>query len=318
MDIVFARPVFLWLSVFIPLIITFHFYFLHMNQRKALRFSNFEALKRIAKERFFIKNNVVLILRVFVFLLLVIGLSQTIVYYDGARNDFDYVLAIDTSPSMVAEDISPNRLEAAKEAAVTFIENSKSSSEIGLVTFSGVTYVREPLSEDKLSLRISVESLNISRVSGTDIANAIVTSTNLLSSSENGKAIIIFTDGIDTAGAYIDDTIAQAVDYAKSQQIIIHTIGIGTEDSAIGYLPEIYNLTSSIDRDTLLYMSNSTGGLNIYPTSKEALIAPFRTLDGRTHQASIPVNVYEYALLLAAIFLLIEWILTNTRFRRVA
>ena len=210
MNVIFNQPIFLWLAVLIPVLIILHFYFLQLNQRKAMRFSNFEALKRIAKEKFFIKNHLILILRVFVFVFFIVGLSQAIVYYEGPRNDFDYVLAIDTSPSMIAKDISPNRLEAAKDAAVTFITNSKSSSKIGLVSFSGVTYVEEIPSLDRISLQVAVRSLNISRISGTDIANALVTSTNMLSDSQNAKAIIIFTSLIKSVNVVLLDLITLA------------------------------------------------------------------------------------------------------------
>ncbi len=318
MYVLFAKPLYLWLAIFLPLLIILHFYFLHTTQRKAMRFANFEALKRIAKERFVVKNYLVLVLRVLAFSLLILGVAQATVYYDGLRNDYDYVIAIDTSPSMLASDFPPNRLEVAKSSALVFVSSVKSNAEIGLVSFSGVTYVEEPLSIDRLPLRVSLSLLNISRISGTDISNAIVTATNMLSSSDQGKAIILFTDGVDTAGAYIDDNIKQAALYASSEQVVIHTIGLGSENALVGYLPQIYNLTTSMGTDSLMFLANATGGEAIFPVAPEELNQFFSTLDSQTHDASIPFPLDSYALLAGIIMLLIEWILINTRFRRVA
>lgn len=313
-----GQPLLLWLAVLIPLVVISHFYFLKRNQDKAMRFANFEALKRIAGERFVTKNLIILFIRLGVIIAMILVLTQTTLHYDGMRNDFDYVLAIDTSSSMTSSDISPSRLVAARNAALSFIDTLNTDAELGLVTFAGVTYVRNPLSDQTTRLRLKVASLNISRISGTDISGAIITATNLFHDETRGKAIILITDGVDTVGGYLDKNIQEATRYAKNERVVIFPVGLGTENAPIGYLPVDYNLTSSIDTDALLYMANQTGGEAVFPESSEELADYFETFNTRLHSGKIVVPLDRYALLIAFVLLVVEWMIFNLFFRRVA
>lgn len=318
-SIEFTKPFFLWLLLLIPVLIIAHYFFLKRTRTKAMRFANFAALKRIAGDKFITKNTTLLVLRIIIFLLFIVSLSGTLIWHDGQRNDFDYVLAIDSSASMLTQDFSPNRLGAAKESALSFLDTLSSETEVGLVTFSGVTYVRQDLTTNKAALKIAIELVNVSRNSGTDLSGAIVTATNMLSgtSDNRGKAIILFSDGIDTAGTYVDNNILQAINYAKSQKIVIHTVGLGTKNAPVGYLPEIYNLTSSIDKDSLQLIANNTGGSSIFPQTQAQLIQHFLSLNNHYQETSLKFDVSFYALLAALFLLVIEWTLINLRYRRV-
>ncbi|MFP4118948.1 MAG: vWA domain-containing protein [Candidatus Woesearchaeota archaeon] len=313
----FARPDFLWLLLLIPLLVASHFFFLKRTQTKALRFANFQAIKRISGQRFVTKNITILVLRLLTFTVLITSLSGMTVWYDGLQNDFDYVIAMDTSSSMVNSDIEPTRLGAAKEASITMLDNVESSAAFGLVTFSGVTYARHQLSSNTLPMRLEITSLNISRTSGTDISSAIVTATNMFRDNDRGKAIVLFTDGVDTVGAYIDDNVERAVDYARKNNVIIYPVGIGTENAPVGYLPESFNLTTSIDKTGLDQVANETGGKAIYPKTSDELQQYFSDFDTRSSESRIPIELERYGLMAVAILLFIEWILINLAFRRV-
>lgn len=316
-SIFFSKPAFLWLLVLIPLLFIAHIYFLRHAQKKAMRFANFEALKRIDGKRYLVRNNFVLILRILAILAFIVSLAGVTVYYDGLRSDFDYVLAVDVSPSMVNTDIMPSRLDAAKQGGITFLNTLDVSAKVGLITFSGVTQVIEPLSSNQIDTHISLSLLNISRISGTDISGAIVTATNLLTASDQGKAIILFTDGVDTVNSYMDDAIEQAVLYALENDVVIHTVGFGTEGAPVGYLPEIYGLKSDMDRQSLIYIANQTGGRAFFPETTQDLFLSFNELNSMAHEAQIPFELHNYGVLLGLLFLLVEWIFINLRFRRI-
>ena len=282
-----------------------------------MRFANFETLKRIDGKKHLVKNYAVLIFRVVAVLVIVLSLADATYYYDGQRSDFDYVIAMDTSPSMVNEDVFPTRLTAAKLNAITFLNSMQSYTEVGLVTFSGITYVREQISPNHLNTRLALNAVNISRVSGTDVAGAIVAGVNLLSTSERGKAVVVFTDGVDTAGAYLDNSVDRAITYALEHEVVVHTVGYGTEGAPVGYLPNIYNLTSSVDRETLQFIADQTGGQAYFPTNSQEADVYFTNLASQSSEAQIPFSLRNYGFLIAVILLSIEWILINTRFRRV-
>lgn len=313
----FTKPVFLWLLVLVPMLIAAHFFFLKRTQVKALKFANFVALKRISGERMVTKNITVLVFRSIIILTFILGLAGTSIWYDGLRNDFDYVIAIDTSSSMTAKDILPNRLEAAKTASIGFLDSLDSSSKVGLVSFSGVTYVLNPLTEDYLPLTLKTYSMNISRVSGTDISGAIITATNMFLDEDRGKAIILLTDGSDTVGAYLENNVLAASNYAASQRVIIHAIGLGKDDSLVGYLPQDFNLSVGIDRKSLGLITNVTGGDVIYPETADDLVDYFKNIDAQSHDSKLSFDLSYYALIIAFILLMVEWILINLTFRRV-
>ncbi len=314
----FARPVFLWLTLLIPLLFIAHYYFLHRTQTKAMRFANFETLKRISGDRLVTKNNTVLVLRVLVFVLAIIALSGMTVFYEGERNNFDYVIAIDTSSSMLTSDIDPNRFEAAKAGSLTFLDMLKSQSSVGLVSFSGITLVRNPIDTDHLALRLKIRDLNISRTSGTDLFGAIISASNLFQSEEVGKSIILFTDGSNTISAFIEDSLSEAANYALSERIVIHAVGLGTSDAQVGYLPELFNLTTSIDRESLDILTSTTGGQVVYPKNQEDLNNFFEDLNSQSTRGPVPFDASRYAIFVMVILLSIEWILINLVFRRVA
>jgi Ca-activated chloride channel family protein len=159
---------------------------------------------------------------------------------------------------------------------------------------------------------------DISSTGGTDISGAIITSTNILLAEQNkGKSIILISDGVNTLGAYVSDPIIEAVDYAKQHQIMIHTIGIGSNQGPIGYLPEYYNISATYNEETLTYMSNQTGGKYFYVLSTDELVQALSYLGENTSEKYLEVNLAVGALLLSICFLFIEWGLANTLYRRV-
>ncbi len=315
----FGRPFFLWLAVLIPVYVISHFYFLKRTQTKAMRFANFEALKRISGERLVTKNLIILFIRLAVLIAMIFVMTQATLHYDGIRNDYDYVLAIDTSSSMTSTDIPPTRLSAARSAALSFIDTVNSDSKLGLVSFAGVTYVRNSLTDERTGLIFNTASLNVSRIAGTDLSGAIITAANMFpDDNTRGKAILLITDGVDTVGGYLDNNIEEATRYAKSQEIVIFTVGLGSKGAPIGYLPLDYNLTSSIDKNALIYMANETGGEYVFPKTSEELITYFQEFNTRSHDGIVTIPLYRHALLFAFILLIIEWIGFNLFFRRVA
>ena len=132
----FTNPYYLLtLIAVIPLIIFIHFFSLKHTRRKALKFANFEAMEKVTGTQILSKNLTMLYLRLFMVILFVLALSGVQFTYYGSITDRTHVLAIDSSTSMKATDIEPNRLEAAKIAASTFIDNLPQGSKAGIISF---------------------------------------------------------------------------------------------------------------------------------------------------------------------------------------
>ena len=282
-----------------------------------MKFANFEALKRVTGERLITKNIIILIIRVLIRTCIIIAASGAVFWYEGRVNENDFVIAIDISASMAAQDVEPTRLEAAKRAASDFINNLKSKSSIGIVSFSGTTFIDSVLIDNKDSLKKTIENIDIAKVGGTDIAGAIITSTNLLLNSDKGKTIVMISDGSNTAGAFIEDSIKNSIDYASKNHVVVHTIGVGSETGPIGYLPEYYNISAVYNENVLKQISNQTNGYYFKAMNQDELKQAYKDISKAAKKGFIPVKLSYGLMLVALILLFLEWGLISTRFRRI-
>ena len=319
MEIVFSNAAFLWFLIAVPCLIILHFLTLKYSKKSALRFSNFEAIARVTKEYisakpyaslFLNKGVILLALRVLALTLLILAVAGTIVWYEGQTSDFDFVLAIDASSSMLADDFTPNRLEATKVAASLFIDILDPRSKVGLITFGGTSYVEQKPTDDGFLLKQKIRNISVSRIGGTDLATAIVTSSNLLITGERGKAIILLTDGQSNVGISVDDGIT----YANDDNVIVHTIGVGTEEGGkfLGV-----DILSKLDDTTLKRIASLTGGEYFMADNKEALVEAYKDISGLTTRR-LSLNLTPIFMLIALVLLLLEWVLLNTKFKTIA
>ncbi|RJQ18177.1 VWA domain-containing protein [Candidatus Woesearchaeota archaeon] len=313
----FEHPIFLWYLISIPLLVITHFFLLKHTKKKAMKFANFEALKRVTGYKSIAKNWSVLLLRVLIVLLIIFAASGAIFWYDGNSNENDFVLAIDVSASMSAQDIVPTRMDAAKQEALAFVDELRSSGKIGLVSFGGVSVVESVLTDSKSTVKTKISELEIQRAGGTDLAGAIVTSTNLLLNSGKGKTIILLTDGSNTAGSFLSDAVANAIEYANENRIVIHAIGVGSVTGPLGYLPEQYGLNATYDETNLVRLSNETGGQYFRAFQQDQIRAAYQQISDQSSKAKIPVRLSFGLLLLSLLLIFVEWGLINTKFRSI-
>ena len=141
----------------------------------------------------------------------------------------EVIIALDVSNSMLADDFLPSRLERAKLAITRLVDGLK-GDRIGLIVFAGDAYVQLPVTNDYLSAKIFLNSINPAMVSrqGTNISKAIELSMKAFSSqSEDSRALIIITDGEDQEGNPVE-----AATVAGKDGVTIHTIGIGSPRGA--------------------------------------------------------------------------------------
>src|SRR2546426_1241077 len=142
------------------------------------------------------------------------------------QRGLDIVVAIDTSKSMLAEDIAPNRLARAKVAALDLMQQAR-SDRLGLVAFAGGAFLQCPLTIDDSAFRQSVETLDVNIIpqGGTALADAIETALTAFKEGENYKVLVLFTDGEDQ-----DSGAVAAAKKAAEAGLRIFTIGIGSPD----------------------------------------------------------------------------------------
>ncbi|HII15881.1 MAG TPA: VWA domain-containing protein [Nanoarchaeota archaeon] len=306
MEIEFIKTQYLLFLGIIPILIFVHFYSLKHGKKQALKFANFEAIRRVTGERVVAKNVLLLFIRIIAVVALVCAATGTKVWYTGSTLDYDVVLAIDASSSMLAEDYKPNRLEATKTAMLIFLDNMPSSVNVGLVSFSGAAYIHSLPTNDFEKLKESVRGIEIQKLGGTDLGTAMITSANMLA-GDKPKVVALLSDGQSNIGVSVED----ALSYITDSKVMIHTIGIGTSEG--GVISDI-GASFKLDEDSLKLIASSTGGQYFRPTDEASLMATFSEI-AVLKERPVSVDVSLYLLLVALALLLVEWGLISTKYK---
>ncbi len=305
----------LWFLLALPLLVLAHYFFLRNAKKRALRFANFRALKRITGKKLVTKNTFILSLRLLILALVILAVSGTVFWYEGESNKNDFVIAIDTSSSMTSEDIPPTRLDSAKNDAILFIDALESETKIGVLTFSGVALIQTVPITDRDRVKEIIEGLEPIQAGGTDIPGAIITATNLLLDNEKGRAIVMITDGSSTIETFLDASMQHAVAYAQEYHVTIHTIGIGTNTGPVGYLPQYYNVSAIYNEDNLVNISQATGGVYSHAQDRDELINALQAIADQSTRQNLRRDLRAPLMLAALLLIFLEWILVNTRYR---
>ena len=225
------------------------------------------------------------ILRVFAFVMLVLILARpqtTNSWKNTETEGIDIMLDIDISSTMLAEDLKPNRLEAAKEVATEFI-NGRPNDNIGLTLFAAESFTQCPLTVDHAVLLNLFQNIKCGLIEdgtaiGMGIANAV---TRLKDSKAKSKVIILLTDGSNNKGEISPLT---AAEIAKSFGIRVYTIGVGTNGMAPYPYPtaagvQYINMPVEFDESTLSQIASTTDGKYFRATSTSKLKEVYQEID---------------------------------------
>jgi Ca-activated chloride channel family protein len=283
-DIHFENPSFFWLALLVPAIAFFRFYRLRRKE-SPLRFTGLPLIPAGTTSLRTRLEHLPFLLRSLTFLLIIIGLARP---QSSSRSQsvtsegIDIVLALDISPSMLAEDLRPNRIEAAKKVALQFIEK-RPDDRIGLVVFSGESFTQCPITSDHSVLKNVISPLEVGMLAdGTAIGEGLATSVNRIRNSKaKSKVIILLTDGVNNVGAIAPQT---AGEIAKTFGIRVYTIGVGSEGMApypfqTPFGIQYQNVPVQIDESILKQIADQSGGKYFRATSTSRLQAIYQDID---------------------------------------
>jgi Ca-activated chloride channel family protein len=186
-----------------------------------------------------------------------------------SRKGIDVMIAMDVSKSMLATDLSPNRLERARQF-ISKLMNAMPNDRIGLVLFAGSAYLQMPLTGDHSAAQLYVSTAGPDAVpnQGTMISDALDMSVNAFNPKEKRfKAIVLISDGEEHDG----QAVAKAAEYAD-QGVMINTVGIGSPEGATLIEPttgqpkldELGNqVVSRLNEETLKEIAEATNGVYV-------------------------------------------------------
>lgn len=327
-EITFYNPEFLWLLILLPLLV---FGNIKINKKKSSQLK-ISSIKSLGVKSFKIKIYPILdILRYLAISMLIIALSRPQIVDVSTQTKtskgIDIVIAVDVSSSMLAQDLSPNRLDALKEVAKEFI-NDRVSDRIGLVVYAGESYTKTPVTSDKSIIIKSLEEIKFDGVieDGTAIGMGLATAVNRLKDSKaKSKVIILLTDGVNNSG-FIDPN--TAADLALSYEIKTYTIGLGSNGNALAPIAINPNGTFrfgltkvEIDEKLLESIAKKTGGLYFRATDNKRLkdiyqeINKMEKTEVEEFKYTNAQERYRVFVLISFVLVFIEWLLKSTFFK---
>ena len=268
----------------------------------------------------------------FVMIVLVLARPQSTDNWQNTEIEgIDIMLAVDISTSMLAEDLKPNRIDAAKQVAAEFI-NGRPNDNIGLTIFAGEAFTQCPLTVDhgvllNLFQNVSCDMIYKGMIEdgtaiGMGLANAV---TRLKDSKAKSKVVILLTDGVNNRGELSPLT---AAEIAKQFGIRVYTIGVGTNGTA-PYPMQTYagvqyiQTPVEIDEQTLTQIAAETNGNYFRATSNSKLKEVYEEIDKlektklNVKEFSKKEEEYEIFALIAFLCILLELILRNTVLKKI-
>ncbi|WP_293891995.1 VWA domain-containing protein [Flavobacterium sp.] len=328
-DVSFLNPEFFWLFLLLPALVLWQIW-KRKQQSATLKISSVKGFKA--------RKSLLAKLKPFLFVLRLLALSSLIIAMARPRKvdissqtkstkGIDIVMAIDVSGSMLAKDLSPNRMEALKKVAENFVEE-RPNDRIGIVVYASEAYTKTPVTSDKAIVQQAIKSIKYDNVlqDGTGIGMGLTTAVNRLKDSKaKSKVIILMTDGVNNAGFIEPETASQI---AKEYGIKVYTIGIGTNGNALfpyAYAPNggflFKMMPVEIDVNLLQTIARNTGGKYFRASSNSKLESIYAAINKLETTEIQELKFYDYDekyrifVWIAGVLILLEFSLRNTIYR---
>ena len=310
-------PGFLYLFLLIPLAIGIYLLILRRRRRFAVRYSSLSLVREALAKQSWLRKHLPFILFLLALASLVLALTRPVATVMIPSNEATVILAMDVSLSMCSTDIAPNRLEVAKDAALTFVRDNSSGRQVGIVAFAGFAELMQPPTTDIRDLENAIGILSPAR--RTAIGSAILRSIDAIAEVDDRVVpselrqstnpaspavsegdylphiIVLLTDGASNAGPLPLSAAEQAVE----RGIRVYTIGFGTTNNSSpmncgdgdlfgfgggfgspfgGGFGGGGGFRREIDEETLTQIAEMTGGEYYVATSASELLDVFQNL----------------------------------------
>lgn len=228
----FGEPLYLYLLLLIPLLVVGHYLTNYLRIKRLKRYGDMELLKALMPDVSKYRPEVKFWLMAGALALLIVTLARPqfgTKVDTRKRQGIEAIIAMDISNSMLAQDVTPSRLEKAK-MLVSSIVDRMTDDKIGLIVYAGEAYTQLPITSDYVSAKMFLETISPSMITtqGTDIKQAIDLAMKSFTPNQDvSKAIFVITDGEDNEGGAVE----MAREAAK-HGIKVYVLGIGLPEGA--------------------------------------------------------------------------------------
>lgn len=324
----FAHPYYLLLLLLLIPIVAY--YILRQHTLTAeIRFSSLQAFGNAKKTYKHYLRHVPFVLHLLALTALIFALARpqkNDSWSNKTTEGIDIVMAVDISSSMLAEDLKPNRLDAAKQVASRFVMQ-RPNDNVGLVVFAGESFTQCPLTMNHAELVNLLKGVKCGMIEdGTAIGTGLATAVNRIKDSKaKSKVVILLTDGSNNRGQIAPVT---AGEIAKSFGVRVYTIGVGSRGTApypfqTPYGIQYQDVEVDIDENTLQQIAQITGGSYFRATDTASLGRIYQEID-QLEKTKIQVNeyskkeeLYHWFVWALLVCLLAEMLLRQTVFKSI-
>jgi Ca-activated chloride channel homolog len=316
----FASPVLLWGLLLIPVALFGYWLAQRRRIKYAARFTNLDLLANVVDASPGRRRHLLAALVLASLAALVVAMARPEKVVAVPRDDATVLLTMDSSASMTATDVAPSRLEAAKSAASTFLDQLPSRFRVGLASFSSTVHVLKEPTDDRAAVRTELQGIH--GEVGTALGDAIVASVDLAPKAKtpSGKkplyAVLLLSDGANSVGS---DPLA-VLDTAKKAGVPIYTIALGTDAGQVEITNQFgetqtYNVPP--DRQTLRTIAKETGGRYFEAPTEADLKAVYRQIGSQVSYTKEHRELTAGFAAAGAVFLLLGGALSALWFGRI-
>jgi len=300
----FESPAMLLFLLAVPLIYLGHRIISERKRKQAMRFSSVGFLKSALGDRTSRRYALLFWLSMAVIILMVIGFANPHIPLKQTKEGVNVVLVMDVSGSMQATDYTPSRLEAAKASAEVLLESLQPKDHAGIVIFeSGATTAAylSPYKDKVISKLRAIAPKEGSTAIGDGLSLGIDMATSI---PNKRKVVILLSDGVNNAGVISP---AEAVQFAASNKIQVHTIGMGSEGKVVlGYDFFGRPQYAELDEQTLKAIAEQTGGNYFKSVDSSTLEGIYRDISQDIEREKEETNIKDWFFLAALAAFLVQ------------
>lgn len=329
----FENPIFFYVFAAIPVCIAIYIWYIYRAKKNMKKLGDLNLIYQLTPEVSKAKKTTKFILFLIGLSFLILGICNLQTgskMRDVKREGADIMICLDVSNSMLAQDLTPNRLERAKIAIENMV-NKLQGDRLGIIVFAGEAYVQLPITTDYSTAKLFLESINtkIVPVQGTNIADAINKAVESFGKDEGkNKAIVVITDGENNEEAQA--SAVDAAEEAAKKNIVIHTIGVGSESGVpipnvvdgivSGYKKDNAGNTivTKLDAKILQDISSASNGVYVQASSSDigldAILDKIAELDKKQLESKMYSDYedqFQWFLGAALLFLMFESFLSE-------
>ncbi|MCD0447010.1 VWA domain-containing protein [Glycomyces sp. A-F 0318] len=304
----------MWLLALVPVAALAAVYVWAQFARKriAVRFANASLLAKLVPKLPGWRRHLPAGLLVVALAVLVGGMTKPAVDVEEPQERATIILAIDVSLSMMATDVDPTRIDAAKTAAADFVAELPEQYNVGLVSFAGYASVAVPPTKNRAEVTSAINGLTLAEATATgDAVFASLQAVQQVMPDATGQLaparILLLSDGYRTAGRTVDE----AAEAAAAAEIPVSTVAFGTDEGVIELDQELVSVP--VDRDALAGLAEGTGGDYYEAATVEELRAVYQDMGSSLGYRTIARDVSQWfigaamVLLFAAAGLSLAW-----------